>query len=184
MIQVNIPAAYRNVFGKGESRRLRMNNFTPAVVYSGGSEALALQLDAVVLHKNLLHIHGQNAVITLRIEGDQKGDRHVLVKEVQKSPVTDRLVHVDFHEIDLEKPIEFKVPLKYKGTAKGVDLGGELMIARNSLHLRGCPLDIPDFVEIDITPLDRGDKFTFGDIPVPDKVDLLENKKTVCIAVN
>jgi len=184
MIQVNIPAAFRNVFGKGESRRLRMNNITPAVVYSGGNKTLALQFDAGLLFKSLYDIHGSNAVITLTVDEDEKGERHVLVKEIQKNPVTDRLVHVDFHEIDLDKPIEFKVPLKYKGTAKGVDIGGDLWVARKMVHLRGCPLDIPDFIEIDITELGRGEGLTFGDIPTPEKVEMLDNKKTVCISVS
>jgi len=161
-----------------------MNNVTPAVVYSGGNASLALQFDAAILYKSLYDVHGQNAVITLKVDGDEKGERHVLVKEVQKNPVTDRLVHVDFHEIDLERPAEFKVPLKYKGTAKGVDLGGDLLVSRNSIRLRGCPLDIPDFIEIDISQLDRGGKVTLGDIPAPEKVEMLENEKAVCVSVN
>jgi large subunit ribosomal protein L25 len=184
MIQISIPAALRTVYGKGESRRLRMNNFTPAVVYSGGNDALALQFDAAMLYKSLFDIHGRNAVITLNVDGDEKGERYVLVKEVQKNPVTERLVHVDFHEIDLQKPAEFKVPLKYKGTAKGVDLGGDLLVARNSVRLRGCPLDIPDFIEIDISQLERGEKVTLGDLPAPEKVEMLDNKKSVCVSVN
>lgn len=184
MIQVSLPAAFRNAFGKGESRRLRMNNITPAVVYSGGKDALALQFDAGQLYKSLFDIHGRNAVITLSVDGDDKGDRHVLVKEIQKNPVTDRLVHVDFHEIDLNEPIEFKVPLKYTGVAKGVDFGGDLMVAKNAVQLRGCPLDIPDFIEIDIAPLDRGDGFTFGDIQMPEKVEMLDKKETVCVSVS
>jgi large subunit ribosomal protein L25 len=184
MLQVSIPAGLRSVFGKGESRRLRMNNITPGVVYSGGSDALALQFEAKELYKSLFDIHGRNAVITLKIEGDEKGERHVLVKEVQKNPVTERLVHVDFHEIDLQKPVVFKVPLKYKGTAKGVDLGGDLLVARNSVLLRGRPLDIPDAIDIDITELDRGEKLTIADVPSPENVEMLDRKKSVCISVS
>jgi len=184
MIQVKIPGAFRNVFGKGESRRLRMNNVTPAVVYSRGEDAMALQFDAALLYKSLYDIHGRNAVITLNVEGDDKGERHVLIKEVQKNPVTDRLVHVDFHEIELNKPIDFTVPLQFKGTAKGVDLGGDLLITKNKVHLRGCPLDIPDYVEIDLSPLDRGQNLSFGDVSIPEKVEMLDNKKTVCVFVS
>lgn len=184
MIQVNIPGAFRTSFGKGESRRLRMNNITPAVVYSGGNDALALQFDAKTLYKSLFDIHGHNAVVTLNVEGDDKNERHVLIKEVQKNPVTDRLVHVDFHEIDLNKPIEFKVPLRFKGTAKGVDLGGDLVIARKSIRLRGCPLDIPDYVDIDISSLERGQGLRFGDITTPDNVEMQDNVKSMCVSVS
>jgi len=184
MIQVSMPAAFREVYGKGESRRLRMKDVTPAVLYSGGKEALTLQFDEGLLYKNLFDIHRQNAVVTLAIEGDEKGERHVLVKEIQKNPATDRLIHVDFFEIELDKPVDLAVPLKYKGTAQGVDLGGELQIAKNVVHLRGCPLDIPDFIEMEISALDRGDGLTFGDITLPEKVEMLDGNDVVCVSVN
>jgi large subunit ribosomal protein L25 len=184
MIQVSMPAAFREVFGKGASRRLRMNDITPAVLYSGGDTTLSLQLDAGLLHKNLLEIHGRNAVIVLSIDGDEKGERHVLVKEIQKNPVTDRLIHVDFMEIGLDKPIDFPVPLKFKGTSKGVDLGGELHVAKKDVHLRACPLDVPDFIEVDISALDRGDRLAFGSISIPEKVEMLDSADAVCVYVN
>lgn len=183
MIQVSIPAAFRKVFGKGESRRLRMNNVIPAVMYSGGDKTLALQLDASLLYKNLLDIHGRNAVIVLEIDGDEKGERHVLVREIQKNPVTDRLIHVDFFEIELDKPANFAVPLKYIGAAKGVELGGQLRVAKNDVQLRACPLDIPDFVEVDISALDRGGRLTFGNIAMPEKVEMLDSDDAVCVSV-
>ncbi len=184
MIQVSMPAAFREVFGKGESRRLRNSEVTPAVLYSGGDDSLTLQFDAGLLFKNLFDIHGRNAVFTLAIEGDKKAERHVLVKEVQKNPVTDRLIHVDFFEIELDKPTNFTVPLKYKGAAKGVELGGELHISKNVVHMRGCPLDIPDLIEVDISELDRGDGRTIGDITVPEKVEILDKPDAVCVSVN
>ena len=184
MIQVSMPAAFREVFGKGESRRLRSSNITPAVLYSGGSESLTLQFDAGLLYKNLLDIRGRNAVVTLTIEGDTKGERHVLVREIQKNPVTDRLIHVDFLEIDLDKPIDFAVPLKYQGAAKGVELGGEMHVSKNAVQLRGCPMDIPDYIEVDPSSLDRGDGVTIGDIATPEKVEMLDKADAVCVSVN
>ena len=86
MIQVDIPGFVRTAFGKGECRRLRMDSKTPAVVYSKGADAVALQFDEATLYKDLLFIHGRNAVVTLDIEGDEKGKRHALVQEIQKDP--------------------------------------------------------------------------------------------------
>lgn len=183
MIQVSMPAAFRSDFGKGASRQLRMQEKTPAVLYSSGDEAVALQCDANELYKKLVEIHGRNAVLTLNIEGDKKGDRHVLVQEVQKNPVTDHLVHVDFLEIELEKPALFSVPLKLVGTPKGVDLGGDLQVLAKTVELKGCPLDIPDSIEVNIKGLDRGDSLTFGDITLPDKVEMLNPEGKSCVAV-
>ena len=184
MIQVDIPAAARTVFGKGESRCLRMDKKTPAVLYSKGEEALALQFDETILYKDLLFIHGRNAVVTLDIEGDSAGKRHVLVREIQKDPVQEKVLHVDFQEINLDVSRKFNVDLRLTGVAKGVDMGGDLTVSKYSVTLRGCPMDIPDEIVADITPLERGGQgLTCGDLTIPDKVEMLDNADIVCAAV-
>lgn len=183
MLQVDIPAAVRTVFGKGESRRLRMEQKTPAVVYSKGEDAVALQVDEGTLYKNLLYIHGRNAVVTLDVEGDDKGKRHVLVQEIQKDPVVERLLHVDFLEIKLDKPINFVVPLRLSGVAKGVDKGGELHVSKDTITLLGCPLDVPDEIVADIAELDRGGKLSCTELEIPAKVEMLDDPTTVCVSV-
>ena len=70
-------------------------------------------------------------------------------------------------------------------TAKGVDLGGELQIFKEAVQLQGCPLDIPDVIKADITPLEQGGAgLTYGDLPVPANVQMLETPGTVCVAVH
>lgn len=185
MIQVDMPADVRTGFGKGANRQLRMANRTPAVLYSGGKEAMPLQFDAGELFKNLLSIQRRNAIFSLTINGDEKEKRHVLVKEIQKDPVTDKPVHLDFYEIALDQPIVFTVPLNLVGVAKGVDLGGELNVFKRSVKLKGCPLDIPDFLEADVTPLNRGDAgFILGSLAVPENCEMLENKEAVFVSVS
>jgi len=185
MLQVTMPAAVRTVFGKGAMRQLRRNGQTPGVLYSGGREPVALQFEANELFKNLLFIHGRNAVVTLEIEGDEKGTRQVLVQEIQKDPVSDRVIHVDFLEIDINERLEFVVPVEFTGVARGVDLGGELQVYQNTVRLLGCPLDIPDTITADITHLDRGgDGLTLGDLELPDKVEMLDDAATTCVQVH
>jgi len=184
MLQVDIPAAVRTVFGKGEARRLRMEKKTPAVVYSKGDDPVALQFDEGTLYKNLLYIHGRNVVVTLDIEGDDKGKRHVLVQEIQKDPVVERLLHVDFLEIELDKPVDFVVPLRLTGVAKGVDMGGELRVSKSTVTLRGCPLDVPDEIVADITELERGGEgINCADLEIPENVEMLDDPATLCVTV-
>lgn len=184
MLQVDMSAEKRTVFGKGAMRQMRMRETTPAVVYSGGQEPMPLQFVTAQLFKDLLFILGRNAVINLAVNGDSKGKRHALVQEIQKDPVTGDLLHVDFVEIDLEKKAKFSVPLKFKGTPKGVDLGGDLQVHRTEIQLFGRPLDIPDVVETDITPLEQGGKgLTYGDIAVPAGVEMLSKADAVCVQV-
>lgn len=185
MIQVDMQSVVRTVFGKGPMRQLRMKDITPGNLYSGGAEPVALQFDTAKLYKNLLFIHGRNAIVTLEIDGDSKGKRHVLVQEIQKEPVDGALLHVDFLEVDLQKSAQFTVPVEYVGTAKGVDLGGELQIFKETVRLQGRPLDIPDVVQADITHLEQGGKgLTYGDLAIPANVTMLEKAETVCVAVH
>lgn len=184
MIQVDIPAAARTVFGKGGSRRLRMDKKTPAVVYSKGEESLAVQFDEAVLYKDLLFIHGRNAIISLDIEGDSAEKRHVVVREIQKDPVLEKVLHVDFQEINIEDNKKFCVDLRLTGVAKGVDIGGELSVPKASVVLRGRPLDIPDEIVADITELDRGGKgLCCEDLSIPNNVEMLDDLADVCAIV-
>jgi len=185
MLQVNMESTVRTVFGKGPMRQLRMREITPANLYSGGTESVSIQFDTAKLFKNLLFIQRRNAVVTLQVEGDSKEKRHVLVQEIQKEPVSGKLLHVDFLEIDLEKSAKFSVPIEYVGTAKGVDLGGELQILKETMQLRGCPLDIPDVIKVDITPLEQGGLgLTYGDLALPANVEMLEKADAICVVVN
>ena len=184
MIQVDMKSTVRTAFGKGPMRQLRMKEITPANLYSGGTEPVALQFETAKLFRNLLFIHGRNAIVTLEIEGDKKGKRHVLVQEIQKTPVYGSLLHVDFLEVDLQKSAQFTVPIEYIGTAKGVDLGGELKTFKDTIKLQGCPLDIPDVIQADITQLEQGGAgLTYGDLAIPAKVAMLEKADTVCVTV-
>jgi len=181
MITKEIPAAVRTAFGKGQMRRMRLAGKTPAVVYGGGSEAQALEFETKVLFNELLDIQGRNAVITLKI--DDGSEKKVLVKEIQTEPVKDTLYHADFLELDIDKPTQFSVPIRYTGKAKGVDLGGILHVEKNEVLLKGLPLDIPDECPINLNPLAIGDKVVAGDLPIPDGVELLNDKDMVCVAI-
>lgn len=182
MLQVDISATKRTVFGKGEMRRLRMDKQTPAVMYSKGKDAVALQFDEKELYKELLFIHGRNAVVTLDVDG--LGKRPVLVQEIQKDPVVELVLHVDFLEIELDQVINFTVPVSLAGAPKGVEVGGELHVPRESVTLRGCPLDVPDELVVDITELERGGAaISCGDLAIPDSVKMLDDPSLTCAAV-
>ena len=181
MLQVEMNAAVRTATGKGAMRRLRSEGQTPAVVYGAGSEAMALKFETKLLMANLLNIYRRNAVVTLKI--DDGTEKNVVVKEVQTDPVHDTLVHADFCVIDLETPQCFDVPVVYAGTAKGTDLGGVLTVAADKVTLKGCPLDVPDEVELDVTELNIDDQLTFGAIELSDKVELVSNADAVCVSV-
>jgi len=185
MLQVSVGATVRDVTGKGAMRRLRMAGKTPGVVYRNGQPAISLEFDTNTLWKELIALHQRNAVITLHVEGEQQGERHALLQEIQKDPVSGKLVHVDFLEISLDDPKPFVVPIEFAGTAVGVVMGGELQVQRSSVRLQGKPLSIPDVVTLDITPLKKGEGgFTLGDLPLPEGVSMLDKPTLSCVAVH
>ena len=182
MLQVEMSASLRTATGKGAMRQLRLQGKTPAVVYGGGAAAVPLALDSKVMMQQLLEIYRQNAVVTLKVEGDK--ERHVLLGEVQTDPVRDTLIHADFCEIDLKKPRCFDVPLVFTGVAKGVDFGGEMFVEHDSVAIEGLPLDIPDQCSLDVTELKIGDHLTLGSIQLPANLKLVSRADSVCVKVD
>jgi large subunit ribosomal protein L25 len=184
MLQVDVDARVRSNFGKGAARSMRRAGLTPAILYGQGTDPIALELDTRVITKTLMHLQRRNAVVTLDVEGgDASGKRHVLVKDLQVDPIQDTLIHADFYEIAIDEPTVFSVPIHYTGKAVGVELGGELSTPVTAIDMKGKPLDIPDYLELDITELKLGDKLTCNDLEVPANITLLNDLDTVCVSV-
>jgi large subunit ribosomal protein L25 len=185
MIQQDMTAALRQDFGKGAARQLRLSGHAPAILYGGKMEPIALTMDTKTLTRDLLQFHGHNVVLSLDIKGDKSKKKHyVLIKDIQTDPITDAVLHVDFLEIELEKDIVMEVPIKYTGTAKGVDLGGILNIMAHTVKIKGLPLDILDEITVDVTELEVASAgITCGDLSIPDNVTLEEELGRVCVSV-
>jgi large subunit ribosomal protein L25 len=185
MIQQDMSASIRQEFGKGANHRLRQSGYAPAILYGKKSEPIPLAMDAKVLTKALLRLHGHNAVVSLDIEGEKgKKKHHVLIKDIQTDPVTDSVLHVDFFEIDLDKEIVLEVSVAYTGTAKGVDMGGILNILAHTVKIKGMPLAIPDEIPVDVTHLElTGHGITCGDLAIPENVSLEEELDKVCVSI-
>jgi len=181
MIQVDMSASFRSTSGKGAMRRLRMEGMTPAVVYGDGGGAVSLQLDSKILLAKLLKFYRRNTLVTLKIDGES--DKSVVIGEVQTHPVRDTLIHVDFREIDLAKEHAFNVPVIYEGSAKGVDLGGVLIIHHQTVVIQGKPMDIPDECVLDVSELDIGESLKCGNIVITDNVKMITDPNASAVAV-
>ncbi len=174
-------AAKRDTFGKCAMRRLRGSGNTPAVLYGNNKDVMALQLETIAFLKSLFQISRKNAVVNLAINGDET--RHVMMREIQTDPVTDSLIHADFFEIDLDKPTRFTVPVEFSGVAKGVDLGGELVVHKSSVVVEGIPLEVPDSVTIDITNIGIGDAISVSDVELGAGLTMITDGSELCVEV-
>lgn len=186
MLQFDLTAQVRNTFGKGAGRRLRMAGLSPAVMYGNKTEPVSLQMDIKDLTNTLLKVQRRNAVYTLHVNNDdaEVSCHHVMVKELQREPVSGALVHADFLVISLDAPVTFTVPVNFVGKPKGVDLGGDLTVLVRSVVLRGRPLDVPEFLEKDLSDLGVDEKYTCADLDIPAGVQLLSDKDVVCASVS
>jgi len=153
--QLELSVAPRSVLGK-RVRALRRGGLTPANVYGHGVESRALQIETVTLVRTLRALE-RNAILSLCIEGE-KALRPVMVRDIQRNPVSDRILHVDFYQVSLTEKMRADVPLLLTGKAPAVDdFGGILLQSLESISVEALPADMPSHVEVDISVLSELD---------------------------
>jgi large subunit ribosomal protein L25 len=166
--QAIIEVAHRAEKGKGAARRLRRLNRIPGVVYGKGKEPASISLDAEILRRALKTAHGLNTVLTLKI--DNGTQRLALLKDWETEVTTSRLIHADFVEISLDKPVRVEVPVHVTGKCKGVTDGGILEIIRHVLVVDALPANIPTAITIDVTDLGLNHSIHVSDLKFADGV--------------
>ena len=146
----------REITGK-KVKRLREQGIVPVHVYGRSLEPLALQVESQLLRRILLQV-GTNVPLSVEIDG-QKGEDICFVREVQRHPVTEDVLHVDFMRVDVEQTIEAEVPIVLIGTAPGVrELNGTLLQPLQSILVVSLPMNVPASIELDVSTLDDFEK--------------------------
>ncbi len=185
MEEIFLDAQTRTEIGRAKVKDLRDKGFTPAVVYAGGKESLALKLSTSALLK-LVHQHRlEGVVINLKVKDDKKGRaRPCLIKEIQYDPVRGDIIHVDLNEISLTKAIKVNVPVVAKGEPVGVKQeGGSLEHILWEIEVECLPTDIPKEIEVDVSLLKIGDSLHIKDLVAPSKVKILNDPGAIVLSV-
>lgn len=182
---VELKASLREEKGKEKNKKLRATGMVPGVVYRKGEATLSLKIDSKSLSKALHTDAGENVIIKLFIEGDKKKkERIVVIKELQKNPFKDTLVHLDLNEISLTETLKVKVPLMAKGEAIGVKQeGGVLQHVMWEVEIECLPTNIPDKIEVDITNLKIGSTLSMKDVLPPEGVKILGDPESIIFSV-
>jgi large subunit ribosomal protein L25 len=162
---IKLDASVRNQSGKSSSRRLRREGQIPAVAYGKELESVSISVAPKGLQEILKSQLGQNTVVELGLEGGKKVT--ALLRDYTMHPVTRQLLHADFVEIKLDKPVDVEVPFLCKGKAAGVVLGGILRQVYRRLPIRCLPEQIPALIEHDVTALNLGDHVKTSDLSLP-----------------
>lgn len=165
-----VSANVRTAGGKGLARRLRASGRIPAVAYGKGRQARSLDVSPEEVTAVLQSELGVNSLIQLDVEG--KESLNVLLGEYQYHPVTRKLLHADFVEVDLDRPVEVKVPLELTGKAQGVVMGGKLLHVFREVPIRCVPTKIPTKITHDITELQIEQHVSAADLQLPEGVEV------------
>jgi len=171
----------RETFGKAAIRDLKKGGMIPAVVYGLHEAPIAIAISPKAVARVLASDAGMNSVMFLQREGtDIK--RHVIIKDLQRDPITGRLRHVDFMRVDMTHKVRVKVPVRLIGTSIGVkSMGGVLDFAHREIELECLPSIIPAHIDVDVTNLAVGDSIRFEQIALmPNVVFIGDAHQTVC----
>ncbi len=174
MSTLKLTAEARESTGKGVARKLRQTGRIPAVLYGKGQSGVSLSLDGYELDQLLSTAGARTSVLELEVKGGGKdASKNVLIKEVQKHPFKDLILHMDLLEVAMDQEISVMVPIATIGTAKGVKLeGGILEMKRRELEIVCLPSIIPDSITIDISELEIGDTVHVEEMVAPDGITI------------
>ncbi len=184
MEQVNLTAWSREGLGKEKSGRLRKEGFIPAVLYGPGIDnTLNLKLDTRAVDKALSSHSSGNMFINLSIDGDKK-DITVLIKQLDRHPAKDTVVHMDLMNVLKDHEIHAEVPIVLTGKSVGVvQQGGILQQEHRTTKVACLPSALPDSIEVDVTSLENGQSVHLKDLVMPEGVKLMEDPELTVVLI-
>ena len=160
MKTASLSGSPREGVGKKDAAELRAKGQVPGVLY-GGSEQVHFHVNEVQLNKLVF------TPDTFRLAFEVGGTTYdCVVQDIQFHPVTDRIVHIDLLQVFADKPIRVKLPVTTSGASIGVRNGGRLHLVYRRLPVVGLADQIPESVNVDISPLDIGESLRVADISV------------------
>jgi len=167
----------REKTGKNANRRSRSAGKIPAVVYGGGKESVAIEVDRKTLIDMVKGHSGENPIFLLKL-GDK--ERHAMIRHTQVHPVSRQVIHIDFQRVLLDQKVRVAVPVELVGTAYGVKTeGGMLDFVTREVHVECLPGQIPKHLEVDVTEMHVGDHVEAKDLKLPEGVVLLDEPDRV-----
>ena len=169
-----IEAQSRRDEGKGASRRLRHADKVPAIVYGGAQAPQSIQLDHNTVALATRHEWFFSSILDLSVDGKKQ---KVLLRDLQRHPYKPRVLHLDFQRIDENKAIRLRVPLHFlnqekspAGKISGIVITHEL----NEIEISCLPKHLPEYIEVDLVALDKGQTVHLSDLKLPAGVEIPE----------
>lgn len=170
MQSIEVTIARRTKGKKGVARRLRATGGVPAILYGPKRTTTEISVTAAEFEKKLSHLEGSHLVRLLNGGEADLNDRMVLIREIQRHPVTGAILHADFYEVDLTERLAVSVPLHFVGKAEGVVAGGILQPVLREIEVECLPTEIPEFIDVDVTALGIHDTVHASQLTLPEGV--------------
>ena len=176
MNSIAISGSPRENVGKRDAKELRYEGKVPAVLY-GGKQQLHFAVEKSAL-KNLIY-----SADVMFVDLDVAGQKvQAILQDAQFHPLTEEVIHVDFFQLDQDKPLVMQIPVKLTGTSPGVKMGGKLVQKLRKLRVKALTKDMPQYVEVSIEPLEVGKSVRVRDLKF-DKFEITNTPEDTIVSV-
>jgi len=166
---VEIQVEPRNSGSHKKAPKLRREGKLPGIFYGPKTDPVPLEINKKEFLSRVADLEGSH-LIRIKSESALLANKVALVKEMQFHPITGEILHADFYEVDLAAKIRAKVPLHFVGKAAGVVRGGILQPVVREIEVECLPMEIPEFFNVDVTPLDIGHSLHVAELQMPEGV--------------
>lgn len=177
----NVNCKVRTVQTKGYLNKMKRDNYIPGVVYGKGQEAVPLFFEGRELNR-IFERHGSKGLFSLQIEGE-KSPKMALIRELQKHPVSGKVIHVDFLSVNMNEKIHSTVSIIITGEQEIINNGGIPQLGAKEVEVLCLPRDLPESFTIDGSALGIGHKIAAADLKMPEGVELASDPETILITV-
>jgi large subunit ribosomal protein L25 len=183
MSEMTIQVERRERTGKGGSRESRRKGMIPGVVYGGGKDSVPIQLDRKTFVEMMKKSGSENPIFLLKLS-DSGHERHAILRDLQRDPVSRMVIHLDFQRIEMTQKVHVTVTVELVGTAVGVKTeGGLVEFTTRELKIECLPGDIPKHIEVDISGLHVGQHIEAGAVTLPQGVTLFDDPEKVIVTL-
>ena len=173
----------REQVGKAASRELRKAGKIPATVYGLNESVLSVSVSPKVVARVLASEAGANSLVQIEVEGQGKKS-HVIIKDLQRNPVTGRLSHIDFMRVDPTHKVRVHIPIVLRGTPAGVKEGGILDFVHRQIEVECLPAHIPGHIDVNVAALLVGDSIRMDQLNLDAHLTLIGDAHNVICAVH
>ena len=182
-MQAELVAAPREETGKEAVKKMRHDGRIPAVLYGHGFDTILISLDERSFKALLRHEKGLHGLLNLRVEGAEESAHMVVVKEVQRHPIKDHILHVDFQKILGDEELHAEVSLHFLGEPAGIKAGGILQHYLYEVTVACLPKDLPEYIEVEISGLNLKENLRINDLVVLEGIRYVNNPEEIVVAV-